>query len=106
MSGYQENHLTSILETHITDAYATLDDFVATECLLADISQCLLRALTVLSEIAHSMAYGEHIDLYLSRKVREMEDFDGFDNLQPLDRLSQKEKFLKSVCFSFFHLAA
>lgn len=93
---HQHDHsLSAIIEAQVQEAYASLDDFVASECLIADIARYLLRAIRLLSDLAHGMAHGEHVDLYLSRKVRQMEAFDGFNDLLMLDGLSQKEKFLK-----------
>ncbi|PGH15721.1 hypothetical protein AJ80_05429 [Polytolypa hystricis UAMH7299] len=98
-SGHHGNNdlLNTVLQAHIADAHTTLDDFVGSDCLLTDISRFLLRAITVLSELAHGMEKGEDVDIYLRRKVREIEAFNGLDNLQALEQLEQKEKFLKSI---------
>jgi hypothetical protein len=64
-------------------------------CLLDDMGDFLVRASAALARLADGLVHGPHIDLYVKKKMKEMEQKDDFSELSTLDYIDEKHSSLK-----------
>jgi hypothetical protein len=93
----QNPRLDEILWQKIAEAIASQPDLTPSGCLLTDMGNFLLRATSILSGLAKGMVSGQHIRTYTKEKVREMREDHDFSELDSLEYMDEKHKFLKFV---------
>ena len=91
----QELWLDAIIRRQVAGATASIPEFAASGCLLVDMGNFLLRATFLLSRVARGLVNGDHVDIYVNTKIQEMENYDDFSDLSPLDDLNKKHSLLK-----------
>lgn len=64
-------------------------------CLLDDMGDFLVRASAALARLADGVVHGPHIDVYIEKQIKEMEQRDDFSELGPLDYMDEKHSSLK-----------
>jgi hypothetical protein len=87
--------LDSIVRRELAELAVSIPQWGDTGCTLANIGEFLVRSTTLLSQLANCIVYGEHINIYTSRKIQENEDANDFSELTFLDYLEDKHQSLK-----------
>ncbi len=64
-------------------------------CLLNDAGDFLVRTSAALAHLADGVANGRHIDVYIEKRVNEMDQQHEFSDLSKLDSLEDKNSLLK-----------
>ena len=64
-------------------------------CLLNDMGDFLVRASAALARLADGVVHGPHIDVYIGKRIKEMEQEHDFSELGTLDRIDEKHSSLK-----------
>lgn len=72
-----------------------IDDAHISGCLLEDIGVLLLETLSILSEVAVSLAEGQHIKDYSNVRIEQMEKENDFSELSILEYLDAKHSSLR-----------
>ena|ERR1700733_1797924 len=93
----QNPRLDEILWQKIAEAIASQPGLTPSGCLLTDMGNFLLRATSILSGLAKGMVSGQHIRTYTKEKVQEMREDHDFSELEALEYMDEKHKFLKFV---------
>ena len=64
-------------------------------CLLSDMGDFLVRASASLARLAEGVVHGPHIDVYVEKRIKEMEQEHDFSELGALDYIDEKHSSLK-----------
>lgn len=64
-------------------------------CLLNDMGDFLVRASAALARLAEGVVHGPHIDVYIEKRIKEMEEQHDFSELGTLDYIDEKHSSLK-----------
>jgi hypothetical protein len=97
LSEPQGTWLDEILQEKVAEAASSVPASASTGCLLTDIGDFLVRHTNILSHIANSVVYGQHINIYTKEKIREMGRDHDFSELSSLDYMNKKHTTLKSA---------
>lgn len=75
-------------------------------CLLSDMGDFLVRASASLARLAEGVVHGPHIDVYVEKRIKEMEQEHDFSELGALDYIDEKHSSLKAISTSLANAAA
>ena len=87
--------LDGIIKEKLAEIIRLVPQLPDQSCLLADMGEYLVRSTWMLSRLADSVVYGQHVDIYTRSKITEMEREHDFSELGTLDYLDEKHSSLK-----------
>jgi len=96
-NGIPNGWLVDLIESHLTRLPPIAAGWPDSPCLLADIGEYLIRCIRTLSQLADELAQGQHINLYATQTIDDMNYDTDFSDLGLLDYFDNKHASLKSL---------
>jgi hypothetical protein len=87
--------LDEILSAKMAEIVASTPVSPDSGCLLNDMGDFLVRASAALARLAEAVVHGPHIDVYIEKRIKEMEEQHDFSELGTLDYIDEKHSSLK-----------
>jgi hypothetical protein len=87
--------LDDIVSAKIAEIAASAPVSPDSGCLLNDIGNFLVQASASLARLAEGVVHGPHIDVYVEKRIKEMDQEHDFSELGALDHIDDKHSSLK-----------